>query len=326
MLENNLPKFNAAVLDGYTLNPGDLSWNELSTLCDVKIYDNTSEKQIFEHANDCEIIFTNKVVISKEVITALPKLKYIGVLATGFNVVDIIAAKNAGIVVTNIPSYSTDSVAQLTIAFIFNFMWNVQKHSDEVHEGKWSNSKHFCYQSFPVYELVGKTLGIVGFGNIGQAVARIGISLGMNVVYSNRSRKTVPELSSAKQVELNELFSIADFITLNCPLNDATYHLINSSTLSKIKNTAYIINTARGPIVDEIAVSKALKEKTLAGYGTDVLSTEPPSADNPLLGAPNCVITPHLAWQTFEARKRMSEILVENLKSFLSGNIKNQVN
>ena len=313
------------VLDGYTLNPGDLSWKGLQDIADVTIYDKTAPCEVYDRIKDCEAVLSNKIVFSKDLIARLPKLRYIGVLATGYNVIDIEAAHAAGITVTNIPSYSTDSVAQLVFAFIFQFYWHVKEHSDEVHGGKWSLSPHFCYTSYPVFELTGKTLGIIGFGHIGQKVAEIALTMGMRVLYVNRSVKTIPQLAAAQQVDLDTLLAGSDFISLNAPLNSASEKIINTASLAKVKPQAIIINTGRGPLVDDEAVAAALKKGSIGGYASDVLSVEPPPADHPLFGCPNCFLTPHVAWQTFEARTRLLNLAADNLKSFLSGKPQNVV-
>ncbi|MEL3913437.1 D-2-hydroxyacid dehydrogenase [Treponema pedis] len=319
-------KLNVVVLDGYTLNPGDLSWDNLEKICNLKVYDKTMPEEVSARAKEADAVLTNKVVFSKEVIASLPKLKYIGVLATGYNVVDISAASSRGICVTNIPSYSTESVAQAVFAFIFNFYWHIQEHSDEVLKGKWTACEHFCYHSFPLHELSFKTVGIIGFGNIGQAVAKIALAMNMNVVYVNRSEKKIKGLEGARQVNLTELLELSDIISLNCPLTDETKNILNGEALKKVKPNVYIVNTGRGPLADEKAVAQALKEKRIAGYASDVLSIEPPSKDNPLLSAPNCTITPHIAWQTLEARSRLMEIAVNNLSAFIEGKPVNRVN
>lgn len=316
---------NLVILDGYTTNPGDLSWNGLNGICDFTVYDKTQPSELIQRVKDADAVFTNKVVFSKEVISQLPKLKYIGVLATGFNVVDIKAAEKAGICVTNIPSYSTDSVAQLVFAFILHFYWRVKEHSDEVIKGKWSSSEHFCYHSFPVYELSSKVLGIVGFGNIGQAVAKIALSMNMKVIYYNRTPKVIKGLEDTKQVSLETIFKEADFISLNCPLTEQTKHIINGESLKQIKNSCYIINTGRGPLIDEEAFATALNNRQIAGFACDVLGVEPPTANNPLFKAPNCIITPHIAWQTIEARSRLIQTAINNLKSFIEGKPVNQI-
>lgn len=315
----------AVVLDGYTLNPGDLSWDLFKNLCDFEIYDKTLPEQVLERTADAEIVLTNKVVFSKDVIESLPKLKYIGVLSTGCNVVDLETAYKRNICVTNIPSYSTDSVAQLVFALIFGFYWHVKEHSDEVFSGKWTSSPYFCYHSFPIYELSHKTIGIIGFGAIGQAVAKIALAMNMRVLYFNRSLKKCAGLEKAVQVDLDELLAHSDIISLNCPLTEETKHIINENSLHKIKPSAYIINTGRGALIDEFAVLRFLKEKRLAGLAVDVLSTEPPESSNPLLAAPRCIITPHIAWQTFEARSRLMQIAASNVRAFINGNPENVV-
>jgi len=314
-----------AVLDGYTLNPGDLSWKSLQDIAEVTIYDKTEPDEVYERVKDCEAVLSNKIVFSKELIARLPKLRYIGVLATGYNVIDVEAAHAAGITVSNIPSYSTDSVAQLVFAFILQFYWHVKEHSDEVHGGKWSRSEHFCYTSFPVFELTGKTLGIIGFGNIGQKVAAIALALGLKVIYVNRSSKTVPQLAEARQVDLDTLLSQSDIISLNAPLNSASEKIINAATLAKVKPQTLIINTGRGPLIDEDAVAAALRNGSLGGYASDVLSVEPPAANHPLFGCPRCFLTPHVAWQTYEARTRLLNLAVDNLKGFIAGKPQNVV-
>lgn len=320
-------KYSAVVLDGYTLNPGDLDWKVLQDLCNLTIYDKTEPNEVLSRCGSCEIIFTNKVEINSKIIDALPMLKYIGVIATGYNIVDVDYARKKNIVVTNIPAYSTDSVAELVFAFILEFSFNVGKHSVGVHSGKWANSKHFCYHSFALHEIKNKTLGIFGLGNIGQKVMEIALAFGMNVIFTNRSKKNLPaEFKNVKQVELDYLLKTSDFVCLNAPLTEQTKHIINAKTLKLFKKTAYLINTARGPLVNELDVANALKSNLIAGYATDVLTLEPPTHDNPLFGLENCIITPHIAWQTFEARSRLIEILAKNLKAFLEGKPENKVN
>lgn len=313
------------VLDGYTLNPGDLSWKDLQSIADVTIYDKTEPAEIYERVKDCDAVLSNKTVFSQELISRLPRLRYIGVLATGFNVIDIKAAHSAGITVTNIPSYATDSVAQLVFAFIFQFYWHIKEHSDEVHSGKWSRCEHFCYSSFPLFELTGKTIGIIGFGNIGQKTATLALAMGMRVLYVNRTPKTIPHLTGAHQVDLDTLLKQSDIISLSTPLNSESERLINAETLAKIQDHALIINTGRGPLIDDEAVAAALKNGTLGGYASDVLSSEPPPANHPLFGCPNCFLTPHIAWQSVEARARLLNTAVDNLKNFLAGKPQNVV-
>jgi len=315
----------AVVLDSYTLTAGELTWKELESLCDVEIYDITKADDVVERAKEAEIILTNKVVLGKKELEALPKCRYIGVLATGYNVVDVKEAKNKGIVVTNIPSYSADSVAQLVFAFILNFSFRVAQHSIEVHEGAWCRSQHFCYHSYPLFELNGKTLGIAGFGEIGSRVAKLGSSFGMNVVFYNRSKKDTSGCRGARQVTKEELLSFSDFLSLSLPLNDESRLFINDEAISMLKPSSYVINTGRGGLVDEEAMAKALKTGRIAGYATDVLSIEPPNSDNPLLNS-DAIITPHIAWQTYEARHRLMRQATQNIRSFMEGNALNRVN
>ena len=312
----------AVVLDGFTLTAGDLSWIDLEKLCDVVIYDSTDADKVIERAKDAEIILTNKVVLKAPQFDALPKCKYIGVLATGYNVVDVEEAKKRGIVVTNIPSYSSDSVSQLVFAFILNFATHVQEHNEEVHNGKWCNSRHFCYHSFPLQEINGKNLGVAGLGDIGSKVAKIGEAFGMKVIFYNRSKKN---LEGFKQVDKETLLATSDFLSLCLPLNGDTLNFIDEDSLKKVKKGVFIINTGRGQLVDENAITSALKNGKVAGYATDVLSKEPAEKNNPLL-ASNAVITPHIAWQTYDARKRLMDIACANVKAFIEGRIINQVN
>lgn len=316
-----------AVLDGYTLNPGDLSWKGLREIdgITVTIYDKTEPNEVYERVKDCTAVLSNKVVFSKELIARLPQLRYIGVLATGYNVIDVEAAHAAGITVTNIPSYSTDSVAQLVFAFILQFYWHVKEHSDEVHDNQWSRSEHFCYTSFPTFELTGKTLGIIGFGNIGQKVASIAIAMGMKVLYVNRSPKIVPQLAAARPVDLDTLLAQSDIISLNAPLNNASEKIINDAALAKVRPHTLIINTGRGQLVDDEAIAAALRNGSIGGYASDVLGVEPPPLSHPLFGCPNCFITPHIAWQTYEARTRLLKLAVDNLKRFLADDPQNAV-
>ena len=312
-----------AVLDGFTLNPGDLSWDGIKKLRKCSIYERTPPGLTVERAKHAEVIFTNKVVFDKKVIEQLPNLKYIGVLATGYNVVDINAAKNAGIIVTNIPAYSTNSVAQMVFSHILNFTQNVAIHAESVKNGDWAKSIDFAYWKTPQTELAGKTLGIIGFGKIGQAVAKIALAFGMKVIFNNRSLKRTE--IKAVQVELETVFSESDFISINCPLTEENAGFINRSALAKMKKTAFLINTGRGPLINESDLAEALNNETIAGAGLDVLSLEPASPDNPLPKAKNCFITPHIAWATYEARTRLMEIATKNLTAFLEGNPQNVV-
>ncbi len=312
------------VLDGFVLNPGDLSWDGFKKLGDCTIYDRTAPEHTVERAKEAEVAITNKVVFDNNIIKSLPKLKYIGVLATGYNVVDTVAAKNAGIVVTNIPAYSTASVAQMVFSHILNFAQNVSVHAASVSSGEWAGSIDFAYWKTPQTELAGKTLGIIGFGQIGQAVAKIGLALGMEVIFNNRSQKQT-ELK-AKQVDLKTLLSESDFISVNCPLTPENAGFINKDTIEKMKPTAFLVNTGRGALINEQDLANALNSGTIAGAGLDVLSVEPALKNNPLPFAKNCFITPHIAWATLEARTRLMNIATENLKAFIDGNPRNVVN
>jgi glycerate dehydrogenase len=312
------------VLDGYTLNPGDLNWDGIKKLGDCTIYDRTPPEKTVERAKGAEAVFTNKVVFNREVISKLPELKFIGVLATGYNVVDMDAASEAGIVVTNIPAYSTASVAQMVFSHILHIVQNVSKHAESVKNGEWANSIDFSYHLTPQTELAGKTLGIIGFGQIGQAVAKIGLALGMDILFNNRSKKETD--LDARQVDLDTLLEESDFISINCPLTEDNAGFINKSSIDKMKTSAILINAGRGPLINESDLAEALNNGRIAGAGLDVLSTEPPVPDNPLLSAKNCYITPHIAWATTEARERLMKIAIENLKSFQEGKPKNRVN
>jgi glycerate dehydrogenase len=310
-------KMKIVVLDGHTLNPGDLSWDSIKKMGDLTVYDYTAPELTIERAKDAEIVYTNKTVIDEAVISRLPKMKFIGVLATGYNVVDIVAAKKAGIVVCNIPAYSTASVAQMVFAHILHFTQHVAVHAQSVTAGDWSKNKDFAYWLYPQTELADKTIGIIGFGQIGQAVARIALAFGMKVIFNNRSKKNT-ELS-ARQVDLDELLKASDFVSVNCPLTNENKEFVNADFLGKMKSGAFLINTGRGPLINETDLAKALNSKQIAGAGLDVLSLEPPPADNPLLTAKNCYITPHIAWATLEARQRLMKIAGDNLQAFIKG-------
>lgn len=311
------------ILDGYTVNPGDLSWNKIEELGPCTIYDRTPADKTVERASGAGAIFTNKVMINAPEISHLPDLKYIGVLATGYNVVDIQAARDAGITVTNIPAYSTASVAQMVFAHILHLAVNVAGHAQSVEKGGWSQSLDFSYSLTPQIELKDKTLGIIGFGQIGQAVARIGQAFGMKIRYHNRSKKEAPD--GMVQTDLDTLLASSDFISLNCPLTADNQRFINKQTISRMKNNAFLINTGRGALIHEQDLADALNSGRIAGAGLDVLSTEPPAASNPLTTARNCFITPHIAWATHEARERLISIAAQNLRSFLEGKPANVV-
>jgi glycerate dehydrogenase len=316
---------NIVVLDGYALNPGDLSWAGFEVLGNLKIYDRSSPDQVLKRSVDADILLTNKTIITDSHLTMLPRLKYVGVLATGYNVINVETAVRYGIVVTNIPSYSTDSVAQMTFALILELCNHVKMHSDSVIEGKWSESIDFTYHLSPLTELSSKTIGIIGFGNIGQKVCEIALAFGMKVIVYERNKKSRTEWKGVASASLNELFSISDFVSIHCPLNEDSKGLINRQTLRLMKRSAFIINTSRGPIISEYDLAEALNEGIISGAGLDVLSEEPPLPDNPLFRAKNCIITPHIAWATFEARTRLMNIAVDNVKAFISGNPRNVV-
>lgn len=312
------------VLDGYCLNPGDLSWKEMESLGDLKVYDRTSLAELLERSEGAEVLITNKTLISADDMEALPQLKYIGVLATGYNVVDVEAAKKKGIVVTNIPAYSTSSVAQMVFAHLLNITQRVGHYADMNHQGKWSDNIDFCYWDTDLIELDGKWMGIVGFGNIGQATARIALAYGMRVgVFTSKSQNDLPE--GIIKMDLNELFTTCDVISLHCPLTPSTQEMVNAERLKLMKPNSILINTGRGPLINEQDLANALNESKILAAGLDVLSTEPPTSTNPLLSARNCFITPHIAWATKEARIRLMQIAVSNLKGYINGHIINNV-
>ena len=314
------------VLDGYAANPGDLCWDELKTLGECTIYDRTAPQEVLARAKDAEVLLTNKTVLSREHIEALPALKYIGVLATGYNIVDVEAARQQGVVVTNIPAYSTDSVAQMVFAHILNIAQQVQHHSEEVHRGRWTKSPDFCFWDTPLIELRDKKLGIVGLGHTGQQTARIALGFSMKVMaYTSKPATQLPA-EILKADSLDQLFAECDVVSLHCPLNAATQSLVDARRLALMKPTAILINTARGPLVDEQALADALNEGRIYAAGLDVLSTEPPRADNPLLTARRCYITPHIAWASTAARERLMQIMLENLRAWMKGETINCVN
>ncbi|MDY6206254.1 MAG: D-2-hydroxyacid dehydrogenase [Prevotella sp.] len=313
------------VLDGFGLNPGDLSWEAMGQLAEMTVYERTSPEELMERAADAEMLLTNKVALKEKEIMALPKLKYIGVLATGYNIIDTECAKKQGIVVTNIPAYSTDSVAQMTFAHILNITNHIDHYADQCRQGRWSRNKDFCYWDTPLIELAGKTIGIVGLGSIGYKVARIAQEFGMDVfAFTSKNSADLPE--GIQKTTLEGLFGISDIITLHCPLNKETRGMINAESLSRMKRGAILINTGRGPLVNEQDVADALQSGQLAAYGTDVMSSEPPKEDNPILNAPNAFVTPHIAWATLEARIRLMNIAVNNAKAFIDGKPINVVN
>ena len=313
------------VLDGYAANPNDLSWEDTQALGQLVVFDRTAPDQVLERSADADALLTNKVVLSPEMLAKLPKLKYIGVLATGYNVVDTVAARRQGIVVTNIPAYSTDSVAQLTFAHILNITNSVAHYAAQNRQGRWSASPDFVYWDTPLIELSGKTLGIVGLGNIGMKVATIARTFGMDVfAYTSKNSTDLP--IGIQKTTLDGLLAVSDVLSLHCPLNEQTHHLINAQTLKKMKRGAILINTGRGPLVDEQAVADALNDGQLLAYGADVMTQEPPTADNPLLKCQNAYLTPHIAWATYEARQRLMLIATTNLQAFIEGKPVNVVN
>ena len=307
------------VLDGYAANPGDLSWAPLEALGELTVYDRTPADQIAARIADAELVLTNKAVLSRELIAGAKKLRYIGVLATGYNVVDVAAAKELGVVVTNIPAYSTDSVAQLVFALLLEICHNVGHHSQAVHAGRWSANQDFCFWDTPLIELAGKTMGIVGYGRIGHKVAEIARCFGMNVIAWTRTPRD-PEC-----VSLDELLERSDVISLHCPLFPETKNLINRDTIAKMKDGVILINTSRGPVVNDADLREALESGKVYAAGADVSTVEPIPADSPLLGAKNMFLTPHIAWATFEARERLMDIAVKNVEAFLAGTPVNTV-
>lgn len=312
------------VLDAYTLNPGERRWEELEELGEVVVHDRTAQLDVVRRAKDAEVVLTNKTILDGFILNLLPKLKYIGVLATGYNVVDLDVARQRGIVVTNIPAYSTQSVAQMAIAHLLNITQRVAHYAHEVHNGVWSAQPDFCYWNTPLIELAGKKIGIVGFGNTGQATAQIAEALGMEVwVYTSKPQKSLPK--KYQKVTLNELFSACDVVSLHCPLTAENKEMVNSFRLSLMKQGAILINTSRGGLIDEKALEQALLSGKLLGAGLDVLSSEPVPNGNPLLKLKNCFITPHIAWATRESRMRLMNQAVENLKAWMEGRTINNV-
>jgi len=317
---------NIVVIDGFTLNPGDLSWAALERLGKCTIYDRSLREEILARAADAEIVVTNKAILSREHILALPKLKYIGVTATGYNTVDVEAARERGILVCNVPAYGTRSVAQMTIALLLELTQRVGHHAQTVREGRWSQCPDFCYWDYPLIELDGLTMGIVGFGQIGRAVADLARAFGMKIIASTRSHRGDDVDPAVRFVDLDTLFKQSDVVSLHCPLTPETKHLVNAPRLALMKPTAFLLNTSRGPLIDEPALADALNSGRLAGAGLDVLSVEPPLPDNPLFSARNCFITPHIAWATRAARARLLEASVANIAAFLRGKATNVVN
>lgn len=314
------------ILDGYSLNPGDLDWSPVERLGDVTLFDRTPADKIVERAADADIVLTNKVPFSADTLRQLPRLRFICVLATGYNIIDTEAAARQGVVVANIPAYSTMSVAQMAFAHILNITNHVASYAREVADGKWTNCPDFCFWDSALTELAGKTMGIVGLGNTGMATARIAVAMGMKVVaMTSKSADTLPE--GITPAPLDDVLATADIVSLHCPLTSSTRHLINAEAIGKMKPSAILINTGRGPLVDEQAVADALNGGRLAAFGADVLSQEPPRGDNPLLSARNCFLTPHIAWATLEARTRLMSTATENVRQFIAGEpVANRVN
>ena len=314
------------ILDGYTLNPGDLTWEGFEKLGELEIYDRTSVDKISERVKDAEIIITNKTPLTKETFKQNPKIKYVGVLATGYNVVDVEAAKDLGIVVTNIPTYGTTAVAQMATALLLEMCHHVWAHSEDVRSGGWTNNIDWCFWNYPLIELAGKNVGIIGFGRIGQNFAKIAQALGMNVLAYDDYQNKELESETMRYVSLDELLTQSDVISLHCPLFESTQGIINKENIAKMKDGVMIINTSRGPLIVEEDLADALNSGKVAGAALDVLSVEPPTMDNPLMSAKNCIITPHIAWAPKESRERLMNIAVENLEKFLLEQPQNVVN
>lgn len=314
------------VLDGYTENPGDLSWDELGALGELKIYDRTPEEEIINRIGNAEIVITNKTPVSAATMEACPYIRYIGVLATGYNIVDTDTAKEKGIVVTNIPTYGTDAVGQFAIALLLEICHHIGHHNNAVHEGRWENNKDWCFWDYPLIELAGKTIGIIGFGRIGQVTGRIAQALGMKVLAYDSYQKPELENENCHYAALDDVFASSDVIALHCPLFPATQGMINKESIRKMKDGVIIINNSRGPLIVEQDLAEALVSGKVAAAGLDVVSTEPVRGDNPLLSAPNCIITPHISWAPKESRQRLMDIAVNNVKQFLEGVPVNVVN
>ena len=313
------------VLDGYTENPGDLSWQALAKLGDLTVYDRTPASQIVERIGDAEAVYTNKVPIGKDTLAACQKIRFIGVLATGYNVVDVDAAKEKGITVCNIPSYGTDAVAQFAIALLLELCHHIGDHSTFVQRGDWTNSQDWCFWNYPLVELAGKTMGIIGFGRIGQRTAQIAQALNMKILAYDAFPIKAPETETLKHADLDTLLKDSDVIALHCPLFPDTKGIINKNTIAKMKDGVMIINNSRGPLIVEEDLKNALNSGKIAGAAVDVVSTEPIKTDNPLLQAKNIIITPHISWASKESRQRLMDIAVENLGQFIAGNPINQV-
>lgn len=316
---------NIVVLDGYALNPGDISWKQIERLGNIIVYDRTAAEETVSRIGHAEIVLTNKTLITESVLELCPAVRYIGVLATGYNVVDLKACSSRGIIVTNVPGYSTRAVAQFVFALLLEICSHVRLHGDSVRRGDWITSPDFCYWKAPLVELDGKTLGIFGYGSIGRTVAQIAQSFGMNVLCCTRSPDKIPAGSGVFPVDREQLFAGSDVISLHTPLTEETENLINRQTLARMKDGVIIINTARGPLVNEADMRQALECGKVGAYGADVVCREPMATDNPLKDAPNCILTPHIAWATKEARQRLMGIAADNIAAFLQGNPVNRV-
>jgi glycerate dehydrogenase len=315
---------NIVILDGYTLNPGDLDWSPIETLGDTTFYDRSFPGEIIERSKDAEVVLVNKVVLNDAILSQLPKLKYIGVCATGYNNIDISSTNKHGITVTNVKAYGPASVAQHTFALLLALVNRIETHSQSVFKGEWSSSADFAYWKTPLIELAGKTIGLIGLGDIGLQVAQIALAFGMKVIAFRKNPENTNN-PAIKMVSLDTLFKESDVISLHCPLNEETKNIIRKENLLLMKPSAFLLNTGRGPLINEDDLAQALEEKIIAGAGLDVLSSEPPEVTNPLLSAPNCVITPHIAWASFESRKRLLQMVADNLDAYVSGKPKNVV-
>ena len=315
---------NIVILDGGTTNPGDVSWEPIASLGNLTVYDSTPTELVIPRSKDADALIINRIALNKETLEQLPKLRFIGMLATGYNTVDTVAARSLGIPVCNVPLYCVEMVAQQAFTLLLSLCGNVHRYSETVRAGKWQEAVAMNYQGYPLYELYGKTLGIVGYGSIGKCVSKLGLALGMNILLYSRTKKDAPE--GCRWVDLDTLFAESDVVSLHCPLNEQTAGLVDEHLLSLMKPTAFLINTSRGGVVDSHALADALNSGKLAGAGVDVMAQEPPAADDPLLTAKNCVISPHIAWASKEARERLIRIVADNLQSFQNGTTQNAVN
>jgi len=316
---------NITILDGHALNPGDLDWSCLEKFGKLTVYPHSTPELVVERARDSEIIFTNKVVFDESTFAQLPKLKYIGIFATGYNVIDVCAARQRGIIVTNIPKYCTDAVVQLTFAHLLNLTFKLSEHTESVQNGDWCRSVHFCYWNGSLVELSGLTFGIIGYGTIGKKVALLADAFGMNPIAYGPRLSPGDREGAVRFVGFDELLKVSDVVSLHCPLKSDNYGMIGAAEIAQMKPTAFLLNLSRGALLDEAAVANALNSDRIAGAGLDVLTTEPPSPDNPLIGAKNCFITPHIAWGALAARQRLLQVAVENFRAFLDGKPQNVV-